>query len=428
MSFLKRLFGRKANISELESTGKDLLASGDYEEAGRLFTEAAEAALSQKNEHRAIEDFIAAGRVLRNVDQRRAARCFYRAGQMQAGAEIANYPEAVKSYEAAMKLYEKLNREREADITLGWLILTQIAQGAVEAALSLTRKALRAEHVPGIVKTILRLARGQQVKIPDLESIKEKEHQHLISTAFKVAQAYSSLRAQLSVDVGETIVGQNIDVTIHFRSKTPVKVTVLNLYVTNHAKQISKIDPAPPFTVTEKKEVHITLALTLAGRLTIGPLSFEFESGDYHFNNKTQKSLTINVLPAKGDVTILFEQHKCYREEGYIVAEGDLTLSNESRGIVETIELVMLPPPEIELVGTASSKTINMLVPGRSVSFPICLKAKVATSQTLALQVDLQIDQAPKQSVTLSVNFELPEPEEELEEETDDWLKDLEVL
>jgi tetratricopeptide (TPR) repeat protein len=420
------VFGRKVNISQLESSGKELLASGDYEEAGRLFEQAAEASLNQKNERRAIEDFMAAGRVFRNVDQRRSARCFLRAGQMQVGVGIENYPEAIKCYESAMKLYEKLNRDREAEITLGWLILTQMAQGEVEAALSLTRKALRAKHVPGIVKTILKLARGQQVKTPDLENL--KDHQHLISTAFTVVQAYSALRAQLNVEVGETIVGQNIDVTIHFRSKTPVKVTAMNLYVTNHAKQISKIEPAPPFSVNGKKEVKISLALTLAGGLTIGPLSFDFESAEYQFSGKTLNPIAINVLPAKGDVKTLFEQQKSYLEEGYVVAEGDLTLSNESRGIVETIELGLRPPPEMELVGTAASKTINMLAPGRSVSFPICMKAKVTTSQTLVLQVDLQIDQASKQSIMLSVNFELPELEEELEEETDDWLKDLEAL
>jgi len=427
VSFLKRLIGRKTNISHLESSGKELLANGEYEEAGRLFEQAAEASLNQKNERRAIEDFMAAGRVFRNVDQRRAARCFYRAGQIQTGTEIENYQEAIKCYESAMKLYERINREREAEITLGWLILTQMAQGEVEAALSLTRKALRAKHVPGIVKTILRLARGHQVIIPDLETI--KEHQHLISTAFKVVQAYSALRAQLDAEVGETIVGQNIDVTIHFRSKTPVNVTALNLYVTNHAKQISKIDPAPPFIVKGKTEVNITLALTLAGGLTIGPLSFDFESAEYQFSSKTTKPIIINVLPAKGDVKTLFEQHKSYLEEGYVIAEGDLTLSNESRGIVEKIELELLPPPEIQLVGTASSKTINMLAPGRSVSFPVCLKSKMAISQTIPIQVYLQVDQAPKQSVILSVNFELPELEEELEEEeTDDWLKDLEAL
>jgi len=399
-----------------------MLALGDYWGAGSYFEQAAEASLKQKKGERAIENFMAAGRVYRNVDNRRAAKCFLRAAHMY--AEKENYEKAFKCYEPTYRLLEKTKRERETEIALSWMILTQMASARIDQAIAIARgKTLKNTHVPGIAKAVLKVARGQAAKLPDLK--KFKEGQQLIAAAIQAARAFSALRAQLQANVADTVVvGKKINVFIHFQAKKKVTVTSLNLYVTNHAKRISAIDPNPPFTVEGKRKIKITLALTLAGELTIGPLSFDFESNGHQFNSKTAKSITVRVRPAKAHVTLTFEQHKAYRQNDHIFAEGELTITNRSRGVVEKIELEIHPPPDIELVATAQKKSINMLSPGRYVSFPVLLKSKLNAEQTIAIA--LQVDQSSSKSEQIHVNFEIPEAEAEIEEDTD-WLKDLEA-
>ena len=422
VSFLKRLLRRGPDIEKLEDTGKELLALRDYGQAGRSFEQAAEAALTQNKRNRAIEDFIAAGRIYRNVDNWKGAKCFLRAAQMY--AEDGNYEAAFKNYEVSYRLLEKTKRTREAEIALGWMILTQLALAMIDNAITIARgKTLSDKDIPGIAKALIKFVKGQSAKIPDPRSLKKvKEGQQTIVTAIQAARAYSILQARLKTKVAETVVGKNIDVFIHFQSKKRVTVTSLNLYVTNHAKQISNITPEPPFSVEGEIEVKITLALTLAGELTIGALSFEFESDGYQFT-KTANPLKVRVRPAKGHVTLNFDQHKVYLQNDHVFVEGTVQITNTSQGLCESITLELHPPPDIELVATTPKKTINMLSPGRSVSFPLLLKSKLRTQQIL--DISLQIDRASSKSEQFSLNFEIEEKPEFVEDT--DWYKELET-
>ena len=138
---------------------------------------------------------------------------------------------------------------------------------------------------------------------------------------------------------------------------------------------------------------------------------------------KTAPPLQISVSPAQAHVTVSYEPDRTYHEEGYNFSEGVICLTNASRGVVEIIEFELFPPPAIELVGTSSQKTINMLSPGRSVSFPIVLKSSKAELQHITLS--MQVNRDVKSDEIISINFEAPEIDEEIEEDTE-WLKDLE--
>ena len=419
LSFLKRLLRREPSIEKLEESGKELLALSDYGEAGNRFEQAAEAALKQKRMDRAIENFLAAGRIYRNVDNWKAAKCFLRAAQMY--AEFENYEDAFKNYETSYRLLEKIKKTREAENAISWMILTQLALARIDNATSIARgKTLNDKDISGIANALVKLVSGYSVKIPRK---KGQEGQKTIKVAIQNARTYAALKARLNTKVDDTVVGKNIDVLIHFQTKKLVTVTSLNLHVTNHAKQISEITPNPPFQVKGGKKVRITLALTLAGELTVGPLSFDFESDGYQFN-KTAKPIKVRVRPAKGHVTLEFEQHKVYLKDDHAFAEGEVSITNTSQGLVEKIDVELHPPSKIILVGTTPKKTINMLSPGRSVNFPVILKSKRRKQQRI--EIRYQVDQSPRKSEKISLDFEIEEKPEPEEEDTD-WLKDLET-
>ncbi len=409
---------REPNIEKLEDSGKELLALSDYGEAGSRFEQAAKAALKQKRMDRAIEDFLAAGRIYRNVDNWKAAKCFLRAAQMY--AEIENYEDAFKNYETSYRLLERIKKTREAENAISWMILTQLALARIDNATSIARgKTLNDNDISGLANALVKLVSGYSIKIPRKKGL---EGQKTIKTAIKNAQTYTALKARLNTKVDDTVVGKNIDVFIHFQTKKRVTVTSLNLHVTNHAKQISEIIPNPPFLVKGGKKVKMTLALTLAGELTVGPLSFDFESDGYQFN-KTAKPIKVRVRPARGDVTLDFEQRKIYLKDDHAFVEGEVSITNTSQGLVEKIDIELHPPSEIILVGTTPEKTINMLPPGKAVNFPIILKSKRRKQQRI--EIKYQVDQSPRKSEKISVNFEIeekPEPEEDT-----GWLKDLEI-
>lgn len=422
VSFLYRLLRRRPNVDKLVRSGKELVAQGEYEAAGNCFEQAAIELITQNHIERAIENFMAAGRVFRNINTWKAARCFLRAAHMY-GNYLDNYEEAFKCYETAFRAFEKTKREREAQLATGYMILTQIALTHIDKAVSLTRgKSLSNKGIPGLANAALLIIRGQSPQIPDLNKFKESEK--LITTALHSARAFSAVQARLHAKLDEVVVaGENLEVSISFQTTQPVTVTALDLFVTNHAKQISEINPNPPFTVDGQTQVTITLTLTLAGELSIGPVTYHFVSDGISFSKKTVKPLKIRVQPPKAYVAIEFTQQRSYMEENEYFVEGTIEITNNSKGVVELVEIELHPPPQITLVGTSQKKSINMIVPRRSVSFPVLLKSQTPSQQTIPIVIF--VDQAPIEELDqFTIQFEKPEPDTPPEEDTD-WVKEL---